>query len=125
MVDGREELLNGSLGFARRVERDFDPETLAALPRGPQTHCLVVTHDHGLDQELVEALIADEFASFSMLGSQRKALRFRQRLEQQGFEPDVIDRMESPAGLDLPAETPAEIAVAIVGELVRKRRQPR
>ncbi|MBM64760.1 MAG: xanthine dehydrogenase accessory protein XdhC [Myxococcales bacterium] len=122
MVDAREELCASGLSFARRVETDFDPETLAALPRGPQTHCLVVTHDHGLDQELVEALIADEFASFSMLGSQRKALRFRQRLEQRGFAPEVIGRMESPAGLDLPAETPAEIAVAVVGELIRKRR---
>jgi len=122
MVDPREELYGGGLPFARRVETDFDPETLADLPRGPQTHCLVVTHDHGLDQELVEALIGEDFASFSMLGSQRKALRFRHRLEQQGLANEIIERMESPAGLNLPAETPAEIAVAIVGELIRKRR---
>ena len=120
----RDSLYGEGLSFARRVETDFDPETLAGLPKGPQTHCLVVTHDHGLDQELVEALIGEDFASFSMLGSQRKALRFRQRLEQQGLSKEVIERMESPAGLDLPAETPAEIAVAIVGALIAKRRSP-
>ncbi|HBU47227.1 MAG TPA: xanthine dehydrogenase accessory protein XdhC [Myxococcales bacterium] len=123
MVDPRKSLHTEAMNFARRVETDFDPETLDALPRGPQTHCLVVTHDHGLDQELVEALIHEDFASFSMLGSERKAIRFRQRLQQQGVAPEIIQRMESPAGLDLPAENPAEIAVAIVGELIRKRRK--
>ena len=101
---------------------DFDPETLALLPEGAHVHALIVTHDHALDQTLVEALIERAFGSLQMLGSMRKALRFRTRLEAQGFPAETIAKLRSPAGLDIGSETPAEIAVSLMAELIQKRR---
>jgi xanthine dehydrogenase accessory factor len=101
---------------------DFDPETLALLPEGPHVHALIVTHDHGLDQTLVEQLIERAFGSLQMLGSMRKALRFKTRLEAQGFPAETIAKLRSPAGLDIGSETPAEIAVSLMAELIKKRR---
>ena len=49
--------------------------------------------------------------------------RFRKRLEARGLDdPDLWSRLHSPVGLEIGAETPEEIAVAIVGELIATRR---
>ena len=121
-VDARTELCAQAEPWLDDCESDFDPETLDALPTGIHVHVLVVTHNHALDQELVEALLDRPYGSFQMLGSQRKALRCRTRLEAKGFAPEAIESLHSPAGLSIPAETPTEIAVALVAYLVQLRR---
>ena len=121
-VDARVELCDQVAPWMDDCQTDFDPETLDALPTGNHVHALVVTHNHALDQELVEALLNRPYGSLQMLGSLRKALRCRTRLEAKGFAPEAIEALHSPAGLAIPAETPAEIAVALVAYLVQLRR---
>jgi xanthine dehydrogenase accessory factor len=92
-------------------------------PFGPGDYAVVLTRDHALDQELVEALIArDDLSYLGLIGSVGKVSRFEKRLLAKG----VIDaarwaRLHAPVGLDIGAETPEEIAISIVGELVKKR----
>jgi xanthine dehydrogenase accessory factor len=57
-----------------------------------------------------------------VIGSRRKAERFRMRLRAAGFDEAAVARMRSPMGVDIGALTPEEIAVSIVGELIRVRR---
>ena len=57
-----------------------------------------------------------------MIGSRRKAELTRQRLAHKGFTAEEIARVRSPVGLAIGAETPEEIAVSILGELVAERR---
>ncbi len=102
-----------------------EPRAVArALVPSPQTYVLVVTHDHALDQDLVEILLPGEYAYVGLIASKAKVARFGLRLRAAGLSPDVLGRLRSPVGLDLGAETPAEIGVAIVGEMVRTRRRP-
>jgi xanthine dehydrogenase accessory factor len=119
-VDGRAELMDQSRCWLDEGLADFDPETVDSIPDG--AHVLVVTHDHALDQELVERLLGRPFASLQMLGSKRKALRCVTRLQAKGFTADSIAALRSPAGMDINSETPAEIAVALVAHLVKLRR---
>jgi xanthine dehydrogenase accessory factor len=121
-IDARASMRDPIEPYCEALHQDFDPETLAALPDGSQVHALVVTHDHDLDQQLVEALLRRPFASLQMLGSMRKAIRCRQRLEAHGFSAAEIARLRCPAGLKISAETPAEIAIAVVADLVAQRR---
>lgn len=86
------------------------------------TYCCVTTHDHPLDQACVEALLRTPLAYLGLIGSQRKAARFRHRLEAAGFTGTEIERFESPMGLNIGAVTPAEIAVSVVARLVELRR---
>ncbi len=89
---------------------------------------LIVTRDHAIDQQLLEALIVrDDLGYLGMIGSRGKVGRFRKRLEARG----LLDgpegearwaRVRAPIGLDIGAETPEEIAVAIAAELVARRR---
>jgi len=83
---------------------------------------LVVTHDHQLDQRLVEILLPKPLDWLGMIGSRSKATRFFLRLRAAGVDPALFRRLCTPVGLDLGAETPAEIAVSIAAELIRVRR---
>lgn len=92
-----------------------------------QDYFCVTTHDHPLDQAVVEALLNKPAAYLGVIGSRRKAERFRMRLKAGGAEDAALNRIRSPMGLPIGALTPQEIAVSIVAELVQVRRsgQPR
>jgi xanthine dehydrogenase accessory factor len=92
-------------------------------------HVLIVTRDHAVDQQILETLITrDDLAYLGMIGSRGKVGRFRKRLEAKGLLADDAAlarwaRLRAPIGLDVGAETPDEIAVAIAAELVALRRR--
>jgi xanthine dehydrogenase accessory factor len=83
-----------------------------------------VTRDHAIDQQLLEQLIAHPHLGYlGMIGSRGKIARFKKRLEAKGMLDDATwARLRAPIGLDLGAETPEEIALSILAELVQVRR---
>lgn len=83
---------------------------------------VVVTHDHGLDEEIVAAVLRSPPRYLGCIGSARKGHMFRQRLEARGISPEAVATMRTPMGLDLGAQTPDEIAVSVVAEMVSVRR---
>jgi xanthine dehydrogenase accessory factor len=110
--------------FPTTTLRHDDPVNFAtSLTTGPRTWLLIVTHDHQTDQHLLRALIAKPFAWLGMIGSRAKVARFRRRLAVAGVSEENLSRLSAPVGLDIGAETPAEIAVSIAAEVIRVRRQ--
>ncbi|MBI5496680.1 MAG: XdhC family protein [Deltaproteobacteria bacterium] len=95
---------------------------LARLPFSERAYVLVCTHDHALDQALVERCLRRPAHWLGLIASRRKALRTRERCRHKGFTPEDLRRLHSPVGLDLGAQTPEEIAVAIAAEAVALRR---
>ncbi len=91
-------------------------------PGGPECFYCITTHDHPLDQAVVEALLPKPSAYIGLIGSRRKAERFKMRLLAAGMSEKDLARLRSPMGLPIHALTPAEIAVSIVGELIALRR---
>ncbi|MFT4621988.1 MAG: xanthine dehydrogenase accessory factor [Myxococcota bacterium] len=125
VVDDRPEW-NSADRFDGCTLHDGDPRSFAqTLATHERTWILVVTHDHGLDQDIVHALLHRPFAWLGMIGSQAKVARFLDRFLAAGLSPDALRRLCAPVGLDIGAETPAEIAIAICAELVRVRRGSR
>ena len=123
VVDEREELLTAER-FPQAVRTVAHPADIAkSLPGGPDSYFCVTTHDHPLDQACIEALLPKPAAYLGVIGSRRKAARFRQRLVAAGFLDSDVNRLESPMGLDIEAVTPQEIAVSIVGRLISLRRR--
>ncbi|HSN24680.1 MAG TPA: XdhC family protein [Kofleriaceae bacterium] len=92
---------------------------------GPDDHVLIVTRDHSIDQQLLEQLIGHaQLGYLGMIGSRGKIGRFRKRLEAKGlFDETTWRRLRAPIGLDIGAETPEEIAIAIAAELIAHRRR--
>ncbi|MBR9883907.1 MAG: xanthine dehydrogenase accessory protein XdhC [Oceanospirillales bacterium] len=83
---------------------------------------LILTHNHQLDYELVEAALKrGDIGYLGVIGSQTKARRFRQRLEHRGFPPDQIAHMICPVGLpQASGKRPMEVAVSIAAQLVER-----
>ncbi|MCB9778007.1 MAG: xanthine dehydrogenase accessory protein XdhC [Alphaproteobacteria bacterium] len=123
VVDDRDDLLAQAVlpDGVERLERD-PRRALASLPTGPLAWHLVVTHDHALDQDLVQALLPQPLAWLGMIGSRTKVARFLLRLKAAGMDERLFSRLRAPVGLDLSAETPEEIAISIAAELVAVRR---
>jgi xanthine dehydrogenase accessory factor len=85
-------------------------------------YVVLVTHSHQLDQDLLLATIEQPYAYLGMIGSRAKVAKFFVRLRAAGLDESLFTRVCAPVGLDIGAETPEEIAVAIAAELIRVRR---
>lgn len=94
-----------------------------AQPGGPDSYFCITTHDHPLDQAVVEALLRKPSAYLGLIGSRRKAERFKMRLTAAGFTEEELAKIRSPMGAPINALTPAEIAVSIVAEIIERRRK--
>jgi len=97
-------------------------DVLDALPWGPETSAVIVTHDHLLDERIVERCLAREWRYLGMIGSRAKAHRIVTRLAQRGADPVRLGALHSPIGLAIAAREPGEIAVSVVAELIAVRR---
>ncbi|HYV47174.1 MAG TPA: xanthine dehydrogenase accessory protein XdhC [Myxococcaceae bacterium] len=93
------------------------------LAGGEDCYFCITTHDHPLDQAVLEALLDKPSAYLGVIGSRRKAERFKMRLTAAGFSAPQLERVRTPMGVAIDALTPAEIAVSIVAELIATRRK--
>jgi xanthine dehydrogenase accessory factor len=87
-------------------------------------HCYLisVTRGHAFDEEAVEAALRQPCGFVGMIGSRRRVKTTLDRLVEAGIPRARTDDVHAPLGLDIGAETPAEIAVAIIAEIIRERR---
>lgn len=106
---------------AERIIDSFDPRDWRDVPLSARSYAVIVTRDHAQDQALLEQLLPYPLAYLGLIGSQRKILMFRQRLLAKGFTEAQLDRVHAPIGVNIGAQTPAEIAIAIAAELISVR----
>jgi len=99
---------------------DFD-NILAGKDLGPQAFVVIITRGHIHDKVVLAQALSTETAYVGMIGSRRKRNIIYKALEDEGFSAEAIGRVHSPVGLDIGAETPEEIAVSIVAELIQVR----
>lgn len=109
------------LAHARLLEEGTEAISHLAFD-ARSTWCAVMTHDHRADEEIIRALFDRPLRYVGLIGSKTKWARFRQRYQARGISEAAIARVRTPIGLELRAETPAEIAASIVAELVQVRR---
>ena len=87
-----------------------------------ETCLLIATRSHEDDFIVVEQALRTEAGYIGLLGSKRKKAVLLNLMEQKGFNGDDIERIVTPVGLDIAAQTPAEIAVSITAQLIQFRR---
>ena len=96
---------------------------LAALPMADNTYIAILTRGHQHDARAMAACIRTPAAYIGMIGSRRKVAMIRQDLIDSGAAtPTELDRVYAPIGLDIGAQTVAEIAASIVAQLIAVRR---
>src|SRR5262245_13279911 len=100
---------------------EWPEAALERLAPDDKTAVVVLTHEERFDvPALIGALRSDAFY-VGALGSRRTQERRRERLLAEGLTESEIDRLSGPTGLDLGAETPAETALSILGEILAVR----
>ena len=98
-------------------------ETLRGIEITPQTYIVLITRGHQFDEPCLREVIHSPAKYIGMIGSKRRIkacfLRFR---DEEGIPEELLKRVYAPIGLDIKAESPEEIALSIVSEMVKVRR---
>jgi len=94
---------------------------LQHLPVNGTSYLVVVTRGHIHDKTVLAQCLKTDAKYIGMIGSRRKIAMVYETLKGEGFSQKDIDRVCAPIGLDIGAETPEEIAVSIVAELISVR----
>lgn len=100
-------------------------EFAAALQEAPitsETHVVVVSRNMAVDLDVLPLILDTPARSIGVMGSRRRWRATRVALEEAGVSADSLARLRAPIGLELNAETPEEIAISILSELVMERR---
>jgi xanthine dehydrogenase accessory factor len=85
--------------------------------------CVVIaTRGHELDSVALTAVINSPAGYIGMVGSKRKKEQIFDQLAAQGIRKELLDRVHAPIGLGIGAETPEEIAVSIMAEIIAEMR---
>ncbi len=103
--------------FAGDIEEIF-PQ----LPIDEQSYILALTRGHEYDELVVEKAIATEARYVGMLGSERKKLVLWKRIAGRGGSREKLAEVYAPVGANIGADTPEEIAVSVLAELIQVRR---
>lgn len=105
---------------------EYYPMVMAELPRrleiGPWTYLVLTTRGADVDIEGLPALLETSAAYIGVIGSRRRWEITRNTLLERGILAEKLERVHSPIGLELNAETPEEIAVSILAEIIQYRR---
>ncbi len=89
------------------------------------SYVVILTRGHVHDKTVLAQALRTPAGYIGMIGSRRKRDAIYQALLQEGFTSQELQRVYSPIGLDIGADTPAELAVSIVGELIKYRAEKR
>jgi len=131
LLDFRVTVIDDRADFASR-ERFPDPqirliaddfiEALRSLKITPATHLVIVTRGHKHDEMCLREVIDRPARYIGMIGSRRRATTIREHLRREGVPAESLRRVQAPIGLDIGAQSPEEIALAILAEIVLVRR---
>jgi xanthine dehydrogenase accessory factor len=122
VVDPRPELARPGRFPDAEVVSAWPEEALAGLALDPWTSVAVLSHEARLDVPALQAALAAGCRYVGMLGGRRTQRLRRQALAESGVPGGEVERIRGPIGLDIGASTPAEIAVAVLAEIVGTRR---
>ena len=108
---GPEELVVGSVD-----------DLLAGRTLDADSSVVLVTRNVDVDAAALPALLATDAGYVGVMGSERRWATTRARLEADGVDPAALDRVHAPIGIEVGAETPEEIALSIMAEVIAHRR---
>ncbi|HPJ72405.1 MAG TPA: XdhC/CoxI family protein, partial [bacterium] len=119
VADDREEFVSAERfpgAFSRHLI-DFEA-SWDGLPVDDESFVVILTRGHAFDRECLERALASPARYIGMIGSERKVRAIFDGLEAKGIRPGDDPRVYSPIGLELGNDSPEEIAVSILAEIV-------
>jgi xanthine dehydrogenase accessory factor len=119
------EKLGKAMGFTLElVASGASAERLSGLRITRRTFIVVATHG-SFDEEALAALLRSEAGYVSLVASRKRASAVIEALRARGLAAEQLGRLKAPAGLDIGAVTPEEIAASILAEIIQVSRSPK
>jgi xanthine dehydrogenase accessory factor len=123
LIDSREEWfsnlsLDASISTKHVSETDFKTVT-DAVSWGPNCYVLVLTHNHAIDFDIISMALQNETKFLGLIGSKTKKVRFNNMLIKDMNIPEGMTKVVCPIGLDIGGDTPKEIAISVVAQLLQ------
>ena len=123
VLDDREEFANRErFPMAEHVIVSGPAQGLDALTLDGSSYVVLVSRGHLVDEEALRHSVGRGAAYVGMIGSRRRTHTVLQHLLDDGFDREALEAVHTPIGIDIGAETPEEIAVSIMAEMVLERR---
>jgi xanthine dehydrogenase accessory factor len=108
-----------------RVFAGWPQDVLAEIGLDPFTAFAALTHDPKIDDPGIEAALAADCFYVGALGSSKTHARRLERLRARGLDEEALARIRAPIGLAIGARSPAEIAVAVLAEMIQAKAAPK
>jgi xanthine dehydrogenase accessory factor len=124
VVDPRRAWASGERFPGIALITEWPDEAMQALSPDHRTAIVTLTHDPKLDDPALAAAVSSPAFYIGALGSRRTQERRLERLRSQGFDAAALARIHGPVGLAIGAKSPAEIAIAILAQIIQVRCAP-
>src|SRR5258708_4557029 len=105
--------------YAEEYESVFPKLTVTST-----SYIIIVTRGHRDDMRVLRWAVETPAKYISMIGSKRKTISVVKELEKEGLPREAFEKIFAPMGLEIGAETPEEIAISVVAEMIAIRRSP-
>jgi xanthine dehydrogenase accessory factor len=123
VLDDREEFANEErFAMAENVYAGDLGEGLDAIELDGSDYIVLVSRGHQQDEQALRHVVRRGAAFVGMIGSRRRVRTVLEHLLSEGFDREQIEAVHTPIGIDIGAETPEEIALSILAEIVLVRR---
>jgi len=122
IVDARSRFANSErFPEADEIIVAWPDKAFARLHVDQSTYIAILSHDPKLDEPATRGALETDARYIGAIGARKTHADRRARLSREGFSEEQVDRIHGPIGLDLGGKTPAEIALAIMAEIVASR----
>jgi xanthine dehydrogenase accessory factor len=101
-----------------KLSHEWPDEALDAFGLDRRSAVVTLSHDPKLDEPALAAALRSDAFYVGALGSRKTQAQRRERMKAQGFTDAELDRIHGPVGLDIGALSPAEIAIAIIAQII-------
>ncbi len=108
----------GKKAGANEVICDTFEHALEGIDGNSDTYYVIVTRGHSYDDVCLKEIVKKPYGYIGMIGSRRKTALAFELLREEGVSEQIIADVHAPIGLDIGAKTPAEIAIAILAEII-------
>jgi xanthine dehydrogenase accessory factor len=126
IIDDREAFANKErFPEADETYADEYENVFPKLDISSSAYIVIVTRGHRDDMRVLRWAVGTPARYIAMIGSKRKTISVVKELVKEGIPREAFDKIYAPMGLEIGAETPEEIAISVVGEMIAVRRGPK
>lgn len=124
IIDDREEFANKErFPMADNIICEDFNEAFKKINFSKNTYVVIITRGHKDDRKCLETILKNNFCYAGMIGSKAKVAFVINNMLKNGYTKEDIAKVHTPIGLKIGAKTPAEIAVSILGEIIRVKNE--